>query len=84
MPVLRHRLLAGGKAPELLMAWISVPDLAIVPATQRYSYARPLNDGTHLVHFEGSNPDGTDFVADIVYDGDGIVIDYPGIATRIG
>ena len=83
MPVLRHRLLEGGEAPELLMVWISVPDLALHPSVQLYSHNRAVDDDNHLIHFEGPDPDGDDFIADVVFDRDGIVIDYPGIATRI-
>jgi uncharacterized protein len=83
MPVLRHRLFDGDEAPELLMVWISVPDLALYPSVQLYSLNRSLDDGNHLIHFEGPDPEGEDFVADIVFDPDGIVVDYPGIATRI-
>ena len=83
MPVLRHKLFEGGKAPELLMVWISVPDLALYPSVQLYSLNRSLDDGSHLVRFEGPDPDGEDFIADIVFDRNGIVVDYPGIATRI-
>jgi hypothetical protein len=83
MPVLRHRLLGDGEAPELLMVWISVPDLAIYPSPQRYSSKGSTDDGNHLIHFEAPDPDEADFVADVVFDSDGVVLDYPGIATRI-
>ena len=83
MPVLRHRLFEGGAAPELLMVWISVPDLALYPSLQRYRLRRTLDDGNQVVLFEGPDPKGGDFVADLVFDRDGVVIDYPGIATRI-
>jgi hypothetical protein len=77
MPVLRHRLLAGGSAPELLMVWISVPDLAVHPSPQRYTYAG-ARDALHVVRFESD-----DFAEDILYDDTGVVVDYPGIARRL-
>lgn len=83
MPVLRHRLLEGGEAPELLMVWISTPDLAVYPSVQHYSFNRAMDDGSYLIHFGGPDPKQGDFVADVVFDADGVVIDYPGIATRI-
>ena len=36
----------------------------------------------HLVRFEAVG-EGEDFVADVQFDEDGLVIDYPGIASRI-
>jgi uncharacterized protein len=82
MPVLRHRLHAGGAAYDFLMVWISVPDLAIYPSPQRYSYIQTLANGDTLVRYESAG-EGEDFVADIVFDANGIVLDYPGVATRI-
>ena len=79
MPLLRHGLLEGGHAPELLMVWVSVPDLALYSSKQRYTSLDPVEDGGRLIRFE----DQDDFVAEIVFDSDGLVVDYPGIATRI-
>jgi hypothetical protein len=36
-----------------------------------------------VVHFENPDPDDGDFVEDITFDADGIVLDYPTIARRI-
>lgn len=83
MPVLRHRLFEGGEAPELLMVWIATPELAVYPSVQRYRLNRAMDDGNYLIHFEGPDPKEGDFIADVVFDADGVVIDYPGIATRI-
>lgn len=83
MPVLRQGLLDGGESPELLMVWVSVPDLAIRPSRQRYTSLRALEGGVRLIRFEELYPDEEDFVAEIAFDSDGVVIDYPGIATRI-
>lgn len=45
--------------------------------------ALPLrSDDERLIRFEAVG-DGEDFVADVVFDADGLVLDYPGIATRI-
>jgi uncharacterized protein len=75
MPVLRHGLLRPGEPVDLVMAWVSVPDLTVHPSPQRYV---PLGDG--LVRFESL--DG-DFTAEIEFDADGLVVDYPGIARRL-
>lgn len=78
MPVLRHDLLAGGRAIDFLMAWVSVPDLSVHLSKQRYM---PLqsNKDRHIIRFEDS--DG--FVADLTFDNDGLVLNYPGLACRL-
>jgi uncharacterized protein len=75
MPVLRHGLLAGGESVDLLMAWVSVPDLTVHASAQRYTAL-----GGGRVRFESD--DGS-FTADIQFDADGLVVDYPGIARRL-
>lgn len=75
MPVLRHGLLDTTTSVELLMAWVSVPDLTVHASRQGYT---GLGDG--VVRYESL--DGS-FAADIVFDEDGLVIDYPGIGRRV-
>jgi hypothetical protein len=75
MPVLRHGLLRDTASLDFVMAWVSVPDLAIHADGQRYTGL-----GGGVVRFESL--DGT-FTADIVFDEDGLVLDYPGIARRV-
>ena len=84
LPTLRHRLLEGGRAPEMVMVWVELPSLTLHRSVQRYSYRGKDAAGNHVVHFENPDPDGGDFVEDLTFDQDGIVIDYPGIAKRIG
>jgi uncharacterized protein len=79
MPVLRHGLHEGGGPVDFLMAWVSVPDLSVHPSRQRYTFLQ-RQARARLVRFEA--PDAT-FVADILFDDNGVVIDYPGIARRI-
>jgi len=79
MPVLRHGLLAGGGPVELIMAWVSVPDLSVRPDGQRYSFLRAGADHK-VLRYEAT--DGT-FAADITVDREGLVLDYPGIARRL-
>jgi uncharacterized protein len=80
MPVLRHGLLRGGAPREFLMAWVSVPDLAVRPSAQRYTYVGPpatatgLPAGSAVIRYESEG-----FRADVVFDDDGLVADYPGI-----
>jgi hypothetical protein len=78
MPVLRHGLLAGGRAIDFLMAWVSVPDLSVHLSKQRYTPMHSNKDG-HIIRFEDS--DGS--VADLTFDNDGLVLNYPGLACRL-
>ncbi|RJL32263.1 putative glycolipid-binding domain-containing protein [Bailinhaonella thermotolerans] len=72
MPVLRHELLTSKRSIGFTMAWVAVPHLAVVPATQRYAHL-----DTNLIRFTQD-----DFTADIVFGPDALVADYPGIARR--
>jgi len=80
MPVLRHGLLEGGGPLEFVMAWVSVPDLSIHTSGQRYTFVRREGDNS-IVRYESSS---RDFVAELTFDPDGLVIAYPGIGRRIG
>jgi uncharacterized protein len=75
MPVLRHGLLDAAGSVDLVLAWVSVPDLAVHASRQGYT---GLGDG--VVRFDSL--DDT-FTADITFDEDGLVLDYPGIARRL-
>jgi hypothetical protein len=79
MPVLRHRLLDGAGPVEIVTAWVSVPDLTVTPSRQRYTF-RERNDQLIVVHFELVDDD---FEEDIIFDADGLVLDYPKIARRV-
>ena len=78
MPVLRHRLLEGGGPVDLVMAWVSVPDLSVHASRQRYTFLRK-SDEISVVRYESES---RDFVAELTFDADGLVIDYPGIGRR--
>ena len=79
MPVRRHRLLERPGEADFLMAWVSVPDLALHPSEQRYEHVR--RDATHaVVRYVGRH---RDFVGDIVFDPDGVVELYPDLARRV-
>ncbi len=77
MPVLRHGLLAGGDPVDCLMAWVSVPDLAVLPSAQSYAFVRREAAGLSVIRFESGA-----FAADVVFDDEGLVVDYPGIGKR--
>jgi uncharacterized protein len=80
MPVLREGLLHGGGPVDLVMAWISVPDLSVVTSRQRYTFVR-ADELTSVVRYESSS---RDFTADLVFDEEGLVLEYPGIGHRMG
>jgi hypothetical protein len=79
MPVLRHGLLEGGGPLDFVMAWVSVPDLAVHRSGQRYTFVR-RDGGNSVVRYESS---ARDFVAELIFDPEGLVIAYPGIGRRI-
>ena len=74
LPVLRDGLLSGSGARNYVMRWVSVPELEVHEAPQRYE---PLGDG--IVRFSSGS-----FVADVEFDHDGFVVRYPQLAERIG
>jgi uncharacterized protein len=83
MPVLRRGLLGGGEPVEFLMAWVSVPWLAVTPSRQRYTPLRhgpafepglPWPGPLSVIRYES----GT-FSSDVVFDAEGVVVDYPGL-----
>ena len=76
MPVLRHGLRHQGSV-EFLMAWVSVPDLAVVPSRQRYTWLGE-RDGLTFVRYASG-----EFSSDLSFDDDGIVVDYPQLARRL-
>jgi hypothetical protein len=87
MPVLRHGLLGCGDAVELLMAWVSVPWLAVTPSRQLYTYLRHgTADELGLAPEDGADRSisviryqSGDFSADVAFDAQGLVVNYPGI-----
>jgi hypothetical protein len=81
MPVLRHDLHANAGTTDFLMVWISVPDLQIHPSRQRYTFLGAAPNA-RTVLFESVGQD-EDFMAELVFDDDGLVVDYPGIARRL-
>src|SRR5712692_3363253 len=78
MPVIRRGLLVRGGPVDFLMAWVSVPDLSVHPSRQRYTFLRKSGD-ISVVRYESES---RDFVAELTFDADGLVIDYPGIGRR--
>ena len=78
MPVLRHRLLDGGGPIDFVMAWVSVPDLSVHASRQRYTFLRKEGN-LSVIRYESRD---TTFSAEVIFDTDGLVVDYPGIGHR--
>ena len=79
MPIRRLGLDRPGAAGSFVMAWVSVPSLAVTLDPQRYTLLGSDN-GQPCARFEAG--DGF-FTAVIRCDDTGLVVDYPGIARRL-
>jgi hypothetical protein len=76
MPVLRHGMLAPGAQPhDFVMAWVAVPDLSVHRSEQRYE---PIDE--QHVRYVGRH---RDYVGELEYDDDGLVLNYPDMAERV-
>jgi hypothetical protein len=74
LPVLRDGLLReGAAAHDYVMRWIDVPSLEVSRSEQRYE---PRGGG--VVRYSSGS-----FTADLSFDDEGFVLDYPGIARRV-
>lgn len=79
MPVRRHGLHLHPGALDFLMAWVSVPDLAVTPSRQRYEHVG-VRDGHRVVRYVGEH---RGFVGELQFDDDGFVVHYPELARRV-
>jgi hypothetical protein len=79
-PVLRHDLFPDGGTADFTMAWISMPALTVHSSRQRYTGLRD-RDGLRMIRF--ATLDAEPFTADVAFDSDGLVVDYPQIAERV-
>lgn len=66
--------LQPGKAADIVTAWIDFPSLVVKLDPQRYTCLAP-----NLYRYESLD---SDFKADITFDDNGIVTDYPGLFRR--
>jgi uncharacterized protein len=73
---IRRLDLGIGESRDLDVVYVSVPELTVRPVQQRYTLL--TGDGPVYRYESGS------FSADLPVDGDGVVIDYPGLWRRIG
>jgi uncharacterized protein len=79
MPVLRHDLLRHDASLDFVMAWVSVPDLAVRRSEQRYTTRGRGPDGLPRIEYRSI---GSTFVAELTFDADGLVVDYPQLGRR--
>ena len=75
MPIRRSDLHRRAGSADFVMAWVSVPDLAIHASPQRYEHVRP-----GVVRFVSLD---SDFTAELELDDDGLVVRYPRLAERV-
>lgn len=83
MPILREGLVTASRRgrprrAELVMAWVSVPDLRVLASPQVYETGVAVAGGGAQVRFSS----GT-FTEHIEVDGDGLVASYPSIGRRL-
>ena len=77
---IRRLAWSPGTAHDLDVAYVSVPALDVRPVRQRYTLlARDGRRNETRFRYESGS-----FSADLRVDGDGYVIDYPGLWRRIG
>jgi uncharacterized protein len=79
LPTRRLRLHQEPGEHELPMVFVELPSLRVELVQQCYRTLAPLDaDGRATINFSTQG-----FQADIVVDADGLVLDYPGIGTRL-
>ncbi|QNE22778.1 putative glycolipid-binding domain-containing protein [Kribbella qitaiheensis] len=79
MPVRRHHLHRQPGTVDFLMAWVSLPDLAVHLSPQRYQHLNSNESGSRVRYT--STDSG--YQADLQLDLAGLVINYPDLATRV-
>ncbi|GEL19137.1 putative glycolipid-binding domain-containing protein [Pseudonocardia asaccharolytica] len=79
LPIRRLGLHREAGDHTLPVVFVSLPDLEVELVEQRYCTVSTLDDeGAAVVRYSSR-----DFTADIVVDGDAIVVSYPGVAHRL-
>jgi uncharacterized protein len=79
LPIRRLGLHREAGEHTLPMVYVSLPELRVELVEQTYRTVGTLGaDGTAVVGFSWG-----DFAADLTVDGDGMVLAYPGVATRL-
>ncbi|MDQ3985225.1 MAG: putative glycolipid-binding domain-containing protein [Actinomycetota bacterium] len=82
MPIRRHRLNLEDGAADIVVAWVSVPDLKLYAYAQRYESIRRTTDGSLVRFIDRGLSEG--FVANLRLDADGLIELYPDLAECVG
>jgi hypothetical protein len=73
LPVMRDHLLESANPHTYVMCWVDVPSLEVQRSEQRYEHL-----GRGVIRYRSGS-----FTADICFDPDGFVVNYPGLARRV-
>jgi hypothetical protein len=79
MPVLRADLMHRDEPADFVMAWVQVPELLVHRSAQRYVPLGADSEARRRIEFVSLE---SDFRSELTFDGDGLVVDYPGLARR--
>jgi hypothetical protein len=83
MPVRRHNLHRRPGQADLVMAWVSVPDLSVHAMAQRYTHLGDAAEEGAIVRYESLEDGEVVFTAELELDRDGLVRIYPGLGRRV-
>jgi uncharacterized protein len=83
MPIRRHAVHERAGRLDLLVAWVSVPDLGLYPSRQRYEHVRRRGNAHEAVVRYVDLGTHHGFTSELVVDGDGFVLVYPQLARRV-
>lgn len=81
MPIRRHGLNLDDGAVDIVVAWVSVPDLRLYSYAQRYESIDRSGEGSLVRFIDRGLSEG--FVADLQLDADGLIEVYPELAKRV-
>jgi len=80
MPVLRHDLLRRDGSVDFRMAFVEVPGLAVHPSGQRYTTLGTGFDRLRRIEYRSLD---SSFVSELLFDADGICVDYPQLGRAV-
>lgn len=77
---IRRLSLAEGEVADIHVVYFKVPEMTFEAVEQRYTYLEQTNTGA-IYRYDGLV---SNFQADIPFDQDGLVLDYPPLFRRVG
>jgi hypothetical protein len=78
MPVLRHDLLRIDGSIDFVMAWVAVPSLSVRASNQRYTTLGAGPGGLRRIEYRSGA-----FASELLFDADGICVDYPRLGRAV-